>query len=376
MSLFLWNYRGYGRSQGYPNPHKLKKDGELIVEYLRKDLKAQKIGVHGQSLGGLLACHLAYACNLDFLCADRTFYSFSDIVNFSFSAILAMFFKVISNWNENNASKFTKSRCYKVVTYDPKDEIINYMSSLQAGILKEVIFDRVSNKTAEIELHRGDNKSKFHNFLLKTQICLKNKRTIIKNDQQLLKDFNSYYETYYFTNEEFTSLFNAFFRVMEVIVEMSKHKSTFKKMHRRFLSNDDGQLEKMRQKNKEQQIGVLSAGNTGSLDSSLNVTTNVSVLNISHFKEESISNPNDLSLNKSIMKEDNSVLFNNNDEENDEGQRQQKLELKIPVPELNDYLDLLTDKEKNSEKFQNFVLEVNITIKFCLFYIYSGVWYF
>lgn len=374
MSLFLWNYRGYGRSKGCPNPIKLQKDGELIVEYLRKDLKAQKIGVHGQSLGGLLACHLAYTCNLDFLCADRTFYSFSDIVNFSFSAILAMVFKVISNWNENNASKFTKSQCYKVVTYDPKDEIINYMSSLQAGILKEVIYDRVSNKITGIELHRKDNASKLNNFLQKMQICLKNKRTIIKNDQQLLKDFNTYYESYYFTNDEFNALFNAFFRVMEVIVEMSKHKSTFKKMHRRFLSSDDGQLEKMRQKNKEQQIGILSAGNTGSLDSSLNVTTNISVLNISHFKEESISNANDLSLNKSIMKEDNSVLFNNIEEENEEAHKQQRLELKVPVPEPNDYIDLLTDKEKNSEKFQTFILEVKnfLRIMRCLFF-HSGV---
>ena len=328
----------------------------MIIDFLRKDLKTQKIGVHGQSLGGMLACHLADKCNLDFLCADRTFYSFAEIVHYSFSSLAAKCFQVVSSWNENNALKYTRSRCYKIATYDPKDEIINFMSSLQTGIIKEVIYNRVSNRVEnDLQLKDLAGLGKIPKLAHIFAHHLKTRVMIMKNEHQSQKDFNNYYETYYFTASEYNLLYNAFYRIMEVIVEMSKHKSTFKKMHKRFLSSDDAQLEKLKHKTREQPPGIASAGNSGSLDSSLNVTTNISVLNISHFKEESISNMNDISVLKGAMEKDNE-----NPEEDLEDPNKAKLELKPPNGENNDYLDLLTDKEKNSEKFQNFILEVRI----------------
>lgn len=354
----LWNYRGYGRSTGTPKPQLIQSDGETIIDFFRKELKVQKIGIHGQSLGGILACHLAQKCNLDFLCADRTFSSFSDVVAFSFSSLAAKFFQIISNWNENNAAKFTKSKCYKVVTYDPKDEIINYLSSLQAGILKEAIYDRICSKNDELVVKKR-NSNIFENFI----DILKQKAEILKNDKKNILDFDNYYDCFYFSNNEFDLIYNAFLRIMEIIVETSKHKSNFKKNHRRFVSSDDAQMERIKNKAKEQKTaGIPIVGNTGSLDSSLNVT-NISVLNISSFKEESIVNSNDVSVSKSTFKEDNSVIFNiqneNMLEENEENKSNQ-IEMKIPIGENNDYLELLTDKEKNSEKFQNFILEVAI----------------
>ena len=35
INVCLWNYRGYGRSEGSPNPSAIKKDAEHIVAYLR-----------------------------------------------------------------------------------------------------------------------------------------------------------------------------------------------------------------------------------------------------------------------------------------------------------------------------------------------------
>ena len=366
VNLLLWNYRGYGRSTGCPKPHLLQEDAELIIDFLRKELKPQRIGVHGQSLGGVLASHLANKCQLDFLCADRTFYSLSEVVSYSFSWFAAKFFQFVSDWNSNIALKYTRSKCYKIVTYDPKDEIINFMSSLQTGILKEVIYDRVSNKVDEFESKNVET-GKLQQFFINFINCLKKKASILKNEHIFQKDFDNYYENYYFAPNEFNLLYNAFLHIMEVIVEMSKHKSTFKKMHKRFLSSDDAQLEKLKPKGKE--LGVQSATNTGSLDSSLNVTTNISVLNISHFKEDSISNVNDISVNKSTFKDDNMILFDkqveNNDEDGEEHNKSNKLEIEMkpPMGEINDYLDLLTDKEKNSEKFQNFILEVSFLIE-------------
>lgn len=62
--MFLWNYRGYGRSKGRPSLEVLKKDGEAIVDYLKKVKGVSKLGVHGESIGGLIASHIAHHCDV------------------------------------------------------------------------------------------------------------------------------------------------------------------------------------------------------------------------------------------------------------------------------------------------------------------------
>jgi len=37
INIFVWNYRGFGRSTGSPNPKKMYEDSELIIEYLRNE---------------------------------------------------------------------------------------------------------------------------------------------------------------------------------------------------------------------------------------------------------------------------------------------------------------------------------------------------
>jgi len=56
----VWNYRGYARSQGIPDPYKSYHDSESILKFLLQDLGLKgKIGVFGRSLGGVMASHLA-----------------------------------------------------------------------------------------------------------------------------------------------------------------------------------------------------------------------------------------------------------------------------------------------------------------------------
>lgn len=79
LNVFIWNYRGYGRSRGLPSPDALRRDGCAMIDYLRDELGIQKIGVHGTSMGGMVACYLAREKDLDFLVADRTFASLSRV---------------------------------------------------------------------------------------------------------------------------------------------------------------------------------------------------------------------------------------------------------------------------------------------------------
>ena len=67
----------------------IEEDGEVIVDYLRNKMNFKKIGVHGQSLGGCVANHLASTKYLDFLCADRTFCSLSALLTYGFTGCLS-----------------------------------------------------------------------------------------------------------------------------------------------------------------------------------------------------------------------------------------------------------------------------------------------
>jgi len=57
--------------------------------------------VHGYSLGGSIACHLASKKQLDFLFADRTFSSLSTVGAKSFGSKLRFLFNLLTDWNQN-----------------------------------------------------------------------------------------------------------------------------------------------------------------------------------------------------------------------------------------------------------------------------------
>lgn len=96
INVFLWNYRGYGRTKGSPTPQKFKRDGEIIVDYLKRIRHVEKVGIHGESLGGLVACYIANKCKIDFVFADRTFASLKLVARYSFGKILSNLLQVVT----------------------------------------------------------------------------------------------------------------------------------------------------------------------------------------------------------------------------------------------------------------------------------------
>ena len=117
----------------------LKKDGEAVINHLRTELGVKKIGVHGGSMGGFVACHLARYCNLDYACVDRTFSSLVNVARYSFGRALSHLFSIITRWNDDTSENFIQAPCFKVVTFDPKDEVIQLQASLRYSITKRVI---------------------------------------------------------------------------------------------------------------------------------------------------------------------------------------------------------------------------------------------
>jgi surfactin synthase thioesterase subunit len=84
INLFLWNYPGYGKSNGSAHIKKFIDEGISVMEYVKSTYSYNKLGLHGESLGACVAIHIAQACGCDFLLADRTFSSLSDTILFNF----------------------------------------------------------------------------------------------------------------------------------------------------------------------------------------------------------------------------------------------------------------------------------------------------
>ncbi|KAL4510049.1 hypothetical protein ABPG72_010242 [Tetrahymena utriculariae] len=138
INTLVWNYRGYGKSEGTPSPEAVFSDAEKIVDYLREHEKVGLIGSHGQSLGGMVACHIAAKKNLDFLCADRTFSCVSDIAYYSMPSFFKQIVRLLTSYDVWSPINYYKANCYKILAYDPKDNIIIYMSSLKNGVSKQI----------------------------------------------------------------------------------------------------------------------------------------------------------------------------------------------------------------------------------------------
>merc|ERR1740138_1799590 len=83
--VLLFNYSGFGRSEGYPTPAALAADGQAVLHFLKRR-GFTSIGVHGRSIGGIAACSLARAHPdvVKFLVADRTFSRLSKVAKYIF----------------------------------------------------------------------------------------------------------------------------------------------------------------------------------------------------------------------------------------------------------------------------------------------------
>lgn len=96
INVFLWNYRGYGRSTGTPTPNNLIKDADAVYNYVVNVLKVTgKIGVYGRSLGGIPSSQLANTVDLAII--DRTFTSLSAMARFKFyGKVASIIFSFVS----------------------------------------------------------------------------------------------------------------------------------------------------------------------------------------------------------------------------------------------------------------------------------------
>ncbi|MBU0549638.1 MAG: alpha/beta hydrolase [Candidatus Omnitrophica bacterium] len=81
LNVLIFDYRGYGRSQGRPSEEGLYKDAQAAYRYLlsRKDINKSPIIIYGKSIGANVAIDLASKVNTVALIVDSAFTSACDM---------------------------------------------------------------------------------------------------------------------------------------------------------------------------------------------------------------------------------------------------------------------------------------------------------
>lgn len=112
LDVCVFNYRGFSASSGVPCPSVLKADTEVMVKYLRERRQMGKLIVHGESIGGMMACHAASVCNVDLLICDRTFCSLDAVAERLLGAWASVGLQSICRWKTDVVTDFMNSKVH------------------------------------------------------------------------------------------------------------------------------------------------------------------------------------------------------------------------------------------------------------------------
>lgn len=124
-NVFLFDYRGYGQSQGSPSEQGTYKDAEAAWKFLVETEKYApgKIILFGRSLGGALAAHLASRHDAAALVLESTFTSVTDL-----GAQLYPYLPVrlLSRFKYNTRALLKNIKEPVLVVHSPHDELVPF----------------------------------------------------------------------------------------------------------------------------------------------------------------------------------------------------------------------------------------------------------
>ncbi len=122
VNVLAIDYRGYGRSEGKPSEDGVFADARAAYNWLLDKTTADKIVIHGESLGGGPACELASTVPCGGLILQSTFTSVPDFVH-RVARYIPLF---LVRTKFDNLSKVTSITCPKLFIHSRTDEMIPF----------------------------------------------------------------------------------------------------------------------------------------------------------------------------------------------------------------------------------------------------------
>ena len=125
VNVLIFDYRGYGRSEGSPTEAGTCEDAEAAWQYLvrQRGHKPERIVIHGRSLGGSVAAHLARERPPAGLIVES---SFHDITELGAELYPWLPVRWISRLKYTTAEYVGAVKCPVLVVHSADDELIPY----------------------------------------------------------------------------------------------------------------------------------------------------------------------------------------------------------------------------------------------------------
>lgn len=125
LQVFMFDYRGYGRSQGHPSEQGLYRDGLAAYDYLlsREDVDAEKIILFGRSLGGAVAVEIATQRPCDKLILESTFTSVKDMAHILFGNVPV---EMLAQSRFDSLAKIVTLRMPLLMIHGAEDEVVPF----------------------------------------------------------------------------------------------------------------------------------------------------------------------------------------------------------------------------------------------------------
>ena len=126
VNVFLFDYRGYGQSQGTPSERGLYLDAEAARAYLnsRGDVRSDRIVYFGRSLGGAVAVNLAVHQPAYGLILESTFPSISFVARQAYPVLPPWFVRLILRARYDALSNIAGVAVPMLILHGDKDDVV------------------------------------------------------------------------------------------------------------------------------------------------------------------------------------------------------------------------------------------------------------
>ena len=125
LDILIFDYRGYGQSEGTPSEHGTYRDAEAAWHYLieERQVNPNEIVVFGRSLGGAVASWLAQSQTPGALILESTFTSLPDIAATVYPYVPV---RLLLRFKYNTAEYLARINCPVLIVHSRHDEIMPF----------------------------------------------------------------------------------------------------------------------------------------------------------------------------------------------------------------------------------------------------------
>ena len=125
LSVFIFDYRGYGSSHGRPSEIGTYMDADAAWIYLTesRNVDPRNIVVFGRSLGGAVAANLASERSVGGIIVESSFTSINDLGSEIYPFLPV---RLLSRFKYNTLEKIKKVKCPKLLVHSRDDEMISF----------------------------------------------------------------------------------------------------------------------------------------------------------------------------------------------------------------------------------------------------------